>query len=106
MLQETSRPIIRRAGAISLERALTEASASPDDVLDKARFQVGAIDPSRDEYNSRPVVGVGPGVELHRRVENVVDAVDNHRHGFINQGEDTLDAQQILAHRASHSAEP
>ena len=75
-------------------------------MLEKAFFQLGAIDPSGDEYDSGPVVGVGPGVELHRRVENVVDAVDNHRRGFIDQVEDTLDAQQILAHLASHPAEP
>ena len=33
-------------------------------MLEKACFQVGAIDPSRDEYDFRPVVGVGPGREL------------------------------------------
>ena len=75
-------------------------------MLEKACFQFGAIDPPVMNTILGPVVGVGPGVEMHRRMENVVDAVDNHRGGFIDQVQDTLDAQQILAHRASHAAEP
>jgi hypothetical protein len=75
-------------------------------MLEKTYFQIGAIDPSCDEYNSGPVIGVGPGVEQHRRMENMMDAVNSHRRGLTNQVEDTLDAQQILPSPLSHPAEP
>jgi hypothetical protein len=75
-------------------------------VLEKAFFQLGAIDPSGDEDDSGPVVGVGPSLELDWGMEDVVDTVDCHRRGFVDQVEDTFDAQQILAYRASHPAEP
>ena len=67
------------------------------DMLVKARFQVCPFDSSCNEYNPRAVIVVRPGVELHRGVENMVDAVDSHRRRLADQVEDTFNAQQILA---------
>jgi len=65
-------------------------------MIEKACVQIGAIDPSCDEYNSGSVIGVGPAIELNGRMKYVMDTMNNHRRGLTDQVEDILDAQEIL----------
>ena len=44
-------------------------------MLEKACLQVRPLDPSGDEYDPRPVIGIRPSVEQYRRMKNVMDAV-------------------------------
>jgi hypothetical protein len=65
-------------------------------MIEKACVQIGAIDPSCDEYNSGSVIGVGPAIELNGRMKYVMDTMNNHGRGLTDQVEDILDAQEIL----------
>jgi hypothetical protein len=43
-------------------------------------FDAGGVDVSGDQHDAGPVVGVRPGGQRHRRVHDVMHAVDHHRH--------------------------
>jgi hypothetical protein len=43
-------------------------------VFEKACLQVRPLDPSGDEHDPGPVIGVWPSVEQYRRMKDVMDA--------------------------------
>ena len=46
-------------------------------------------------------VGVGPFGERHRRMEDMVDAVDHYRRLLLAEVENAFDPQQVLAAHAA-----
>ena len=58
--------------------------------------QTLGVEVAADEDEPRPQVLIGPLVEVHRRVDSVLDAVDEH-------GAVAADVQQVSAARAAFS---
>ncbi len=76
-----------RVGAVNAEVAC-EGVVKPLNEL-RAHF----ID---DEHNPGPMVGVRPGVETRRRMEDMLNPVDDQRpRRIVGQGDDSLDPEQI-----------
>ena len=84
----------------------TASSLNSGYVLEEACFEFAGIDPSRDEYDPRSMIGIRPSVEQYRGMKNVVDAVNCDRGVLADQVQDALDAQQIVTGTAPQPAKP
>jgi hypothetical protein len=66
-------------------------------MLGKTCLQFGRHDIAGDEDDARAPIGVRPGVQLYRRVKNVMYAVNSDRRIFADQIEDAFHPQQVRA---------
>ena len=71
-----------------------------------APLEVGGGEVAGDDDQARAAVGVGPGVEGDRRMEDMLDAVNDDRALLADQVEDALHSQQVGAALAPQPAEP
>src|SRR5215469_1808557 len=84
----------------------TASSLNSGYVLEEACFEFAGIDPSRDEYDPRSMIGIRPSVQQYRGMKNVVDAMNCDRGVLADQVQDALDAQQIVTCAAPQPAKP
>ena len=64
-------------------------------MLDETRVQVGRCDIAGDKDDARAPVGVRPGVELNRRMKDMMHAVNGDRRILADQIEYAFDPQQV-----------
>src|SRR5215470_19763420 len=73
-----------------LARPSTGSAPSSGDVVEEACLELGALDPSDDEDDPRSMIGIGPGIEQHGWMKNVMHTVNGHRRPLADQVEDAL----------------
>src|SRR5262249_627968 len=79
---------------------------SSGNMLEKACFEFGALDPPRDEHDPRSMIGIRPGVEEHWRMKNVVHTVNCHWGALADQVQDAFHTQQMVARAIPQPAKP
>src|SRR6202012_6175554 len=75
-------------------------------LLEEARLDLATLDPSYDKHDPRSAIGIGPGVEQHRWMKNVVHAMNDHGGALANQVQYALHTQQVVSRAVSQAAKP
>src|ERR1051325_4304843 len=78
---------------------------APDERVPAGRDRV-PVEVTDNEHQPRAPVIVGPAREHDRRMEDVVDAVDDERAGLAGNVQDAFDAQELVGMGRAEIAEP